>query len=77
MAARRVSNIYVTYIIAGFTGERKYISGVTVMRVSRTHIPRDACFPTHRSLMHLCSTSHSDNNSYVPPGILFPPGPVA
>ena len=29
-------------------------------RVSRTHIPRDACFPAHISLMHLCSTSHSD-----------------
>ena len=23
------------------------VTGVTVMRVSHTHIPRDACFPTH------------------------------
>ena len=29
-------------------------------RVSRTHIPRDTCFPAHISLMDLCSTSHSD-----------------
>ena len=31
-----------------------------VMRVSRTHIPRDACFPAHISLTRSCTTSHSD-----------------
>ena len=29
-------------------------------RVSRTHIPRDACFPAHISLTHQWPTSHSD-----------------
>ena len=30
------------------------------MRISRTHIPRDACFPTHISLKQQLATSHSD-----------------
>ena len=38
-------------------------------RVSRTHIPRDACFPEHISLTHL---SLQVIVIYVSPGILFP-----
>ena len=30
------------------------------IRVSRAHIPRDACFPTHISLKQQLATSHSD-----------------
>ena len=30
------------------------------MCVSRTHIPRDACFPTHISLKQQLATNHSD-----------------
>ena len=37
--------------------------------VSRTHIPRDAYFPTHISLMELCLQI---TVIYVSPGILFP-----
>ena len=42
-------------------------------RVSCTHIPRDACFPAHISLMHLCSTSHSD---ICFPGYFVSPPPL-
>ena len=42
------------------------------MRVSRTHIPRDACFPAHISLTQQPITSHSDMcfpGKYVSPEI--------
>ena len=44
-------------------------AGVIGMRVSRTHIPRDACFPARISLTHLCL---QDIVIYASPGILFP-----
>ena len=42
------------------------------MRVSRTHIPRDVCFPAHISLTQQPTTSHSDMcfpGEYVSPEI--------
>ena len=40
---------------------------------ARLGIPRDACVPAHKSLLHLCSTSHSD---MCFPGYFVSPPPL-